>query len=245
MPNPSCVVIVPVAQRIEPPVEDGLRELERRGYVVWRSFGYSAIDLARSQLATQALRKGFEQTLWIDADILFHADEVDRLVAVTNAELPAKGNDAAHEQPGVISGVYVKKGMRELACRIPQEIEKVVFGKDGGFIPILHTGCGMLLVRKWVYECVQSKFGLALCNENHQGGLIPYFQPMVVTTDAGRQYLCEDYAFCQRIRECGIPIWADTRMRLYHIGTFGFSWEDAGKDQERFGTYNFKVKHTN
>ena len=33
-------------------------------------------------------------------------------------------------------------------------------------------------------------------------------------------------------------------MRLYHIGTFGFSWEDAGKDQERFGTYNFNVKHS-
>src|SRR6188768_4280394 len=163
MPNPSCVVIVPVAQRVEPPVEDALRELERRGYAVWRSFGYSAIDLARSQLATQALRQGFGQTLWIDADIHFQADDVDRLVSVKNAELPERGQDSEHECPGIISGVYVKKGMRELACRIPPEIERVVFGIGGSFIPILHAGCGMLLVRKWVYERVEQKWGLELC----------------------------------------------------------------------------------
>ena len=244
MPNPSCVVIMPVGQRVEPPVEDALRELESRGYVVWRSFGYSAIDHARCQLATQALRQGFGQTLWIDSDILFRPDDVDRLVSVKNAELPGGGGDAEHELPGVISGVYVKKGMRELACRIPPEIDKVVFGVGGGFIPVLHAGCGMLVVRRWVYEAVQKKWELELCNQNHQGGLIPFFQPMIVTTDAGRQYLCEDYAFCERIRACGIPIWADTRMRLYHIGTFGYSWEDAGKDLDRFGTYNFSVKHS-
>ena len=124
--------------------------------------------------------RDFGQTLWIDSDILFQADDVDRLVSVKNVELPEGGGDPEHELPGVISGVYVKKGMRELACRIPPEIDKVVFGVGGGFIPILHAGCGMLLVRKWVYESVQQKWNLELCNQNHQGGLLPFFQPMIV-----------------------------------------------------------------
>ena len=77
----SCVVLMPVGSHIEPQTENALRELERRGYPVWRSFGCSAIDFARSRLATQALSEGFAETLWIDADIVFDPDEVDRLRA--------------------------------------------------------------------------------------------------------------------------------------------------------------------
>ena len=56
---------------IHPPCEDALRELERRGYEVRRVGGYAAIDQARNQLATDALLDGFEETMWIDADLGF------------------------------------------------------------------------------------------------------------------------------------------------------------------------------
>jgi hypothetical protein len=30
---------------------------------------------------------------------------------------------------------------------------------------------------------------------------------------------------------------ADTTIRLWHIGTYRYGWEDAGADRQRFGTF--------
>ena len=65
--DPSkCLVLVPVATRIEPACEAALAELARRGYTVRRVYGYAAIDQARSDMATDALADGFEETMWIE-----------------------------------------------------------------------------------------------------------------------------------------------------------------------------------
>jgi hypothetical protein len=40
-PVSHCVVLMPVGGSIEPACDDALRELERRGYVVWRVRGQS------------------------------------------------------------------------------------------------------------------------------------------------------------------------------------------------------------
>lgn len=42
IPTSRCVILVSVSGAIDPGCEDGLRELERRGYAVWRVRGYSA-----------------------------------------------------------------------------------------------------------------------------------------------------------------------------------------------------------
>ena len=61
MPQP-CVILTPVSNNIEPAVDDALKELEKRGYPVWRVRGYSAIDQGRNQLATDAMEQGFDET---------------------------------------------------------------------------------------------------------------------------------------------------------------------------------------
>ncbi|MCX7417926.1 MAG: hypothetical protein NT013_00100 [Planctomycetia bacterium] len=102
--SPSkCVVLVPAFSHIEPVCELALRELEARGYVVRRAFGYAAIDYGRSVMASAALNDGFEQLLWIDADMSFNPDFVDQL--------------RQHQLP-VVTGIAVKKGARALACEL-------------------------------------------------------------------------------------------------------------------------------
>ncbi len=54
----ACVILVPFATHIAPACEEGLIELQRRGYEVWRVGGYAAIDQGRNQLATDALAAG-------------------------------------------------------------------------------------------------------------------------------------------------------------------------------------------
>jgi hypothetical protein len=69
-PSSRCVILVPIGGVIDPGCEDALRELARRGYPVWRVHGYSAIDAARNQMASDALAQGFDELMWIDSDIV-------------------------------------------------------------------------------------------------------------------------------------------------------------------------------
>lgn len=49
--------------------------------------------------------------------------------------------------------------------------------------------------------------------------------------------MAEDYAFAHRARTCGYKIWADTAIRLGHIGNYRYSWEDAGIEHPRFASF--------
>jgi hypothetical protein len=35
---------------------------------------------------------------------------------------------------------------------------------------------------------------------------------------------------------------ADTTLRLWHLGSYPYGWEDAGRGVERFETYHFEVE---
>jgi methyltransferase family protein len=221
-----CVVLVPVAHHIEPSCETVLRELERRGYDVRRVYGYAAIDQGRSQMASDALAEGFDETLWIDADIQFQPDDVERL--------------RSHMRP-VTCGIYPKKGMRALAVHVLPGTEKLVLGAAGGLTEILYAATGFLHVRREVYLALQHRLNLPICNSWFGRAIVPYFLPMIHPTELGPWYLGEDYAFCERVRQCGFPILADTRIRLGHVGSHAFSWEEAGSATPRYATYNFQL----
>jgi hypothetical protein len=100
--NSQCVILVPANSGIEPACDHALRQLERLGYPVWRVPGFSQIDTARSQIATDAVARGFEELMWIDSDTEFSPAAVERL--------------RSHNLP-IVSGLYRKKGMRAIvAC---------------------------------------------------------------------------------------------------------------------------------
>ena len=237
----NCVVLVPAYSHIEPGCEAGLRVLESRGYMVRRYFGSSQIDYVRSMLATQALDEGFEELMWIDADIAFDPDFVDRL--------------RRHHLP-VVTGLYVKKGQRDLAFEMLPETQRVLFGQHGGLLPIQRAVAGFLLTRRCVFEAVQKHFALPRCNTapHRQPALVPWFLPMLVPDGDrggngdrdgnGQLYLGEDFAFSERVRRCGFEIVADTTRRLHHIGPYGFSWEDAGNGTQRYESYTYQIHST-
>jgi hypothetical protein len=226
MSNDKCVVLVPVGGSIEAECERGLRVLEARGYVVRRVTGYAAIDQGRSQMATDALADGFEELMWIDADIGFDADAVDGL---RRTGLP------------FVCGVYPKKGLRELAIHVKPGAQHVVFGEEGGLTPIHYAATGFLLTHRRVYDSMQQKLGLPVCNTRFDRPIVPYFLPMVVPDGDGQWYLGEDFAFSERARQAGFDIVADTRVRLHHIGKYAYSWEDSGISPARYATFTLNL----
>ena len=197
--------------------EDGLRELERRGYPVWRYRGYSAVDAVRNQVASDALAAGFAEFMWIDADVVFSPDDVDRL--------------RAHNLP-FTCGVYPKKGPREFACEFLPGTTAVRFGTSGGPTEVRYCGFGFTHTRKDVFVALHQRLSLPVCNNRFGTPLVPFFQPMVVPDPGGAWSLSEDYAFCERARRCGFSVLADTSVRLWHVGSYRYGWEDAGGAKE-------------
>lgn len=222
----KCVILVPVGGHIEPGCDEALRKLEARGYAVRRVRGYAAIDQARNQMATDALAEGFEELMWIDSDVVFAPEDVERL--------------RSHRLP-IVCGVYPKKGVRALSCHVLPGTKEVLFGEGGGLMEVLYAATGFLLVRRQVFLDVQQHHSLPPCNEKFGKPLVPYFLPLVHAEPAGPWYLAEDYAFSQRARDCGYRIWADTTIRLRHVGSYAFGWEDAGLQLQRFATFQLQL----
>ncbi|MDB5216342.1 MAG: hypothetical protein JWO86_4269 [Myxococcaceae bacterium] len=227
MATNKCIVLVPIGSHVEPECERGLARLETRGYVVRRVSGHAAIDQGRSQMATDALAEGFDEIMWVDSDVDFDPDSVDRL--------------RAHNLP-IVCGIYPKKGVRALSCHLAPNTPQVVFGAGGGLLEITYAATGFLHTRRVVYETMREKLELPTCNESFARPIVPYFLPMIVSRGDKPWYLGEDFSFCERARRCDFAIMADTTFRLRHIGRYGYTWEDAGSDPARYASYTFHTK---
>jgi predicted O-methyltransferase YrrM len=184
------------------------------------------VDAARNQLASDALGAGFTELMWIDSDVVFDPDDVERL--------------RAHNLP-FTCGIYPKKGPREFACEFLPNTPQVRFGRHGGLAEIRYCGFGFTHIRKEVFVAIHQRFNLPVCNRRFNTALVPFFQPLVVEEPTGPWSLSEDYAFCERARQCGFRVQADTSLRLWHVGSYRYGWEDAGGSRDRFTDYTFRL----
>lgn len=226
--NPKApVVLVPYVGHIVPACEQGLRELEARGYTVWRLPGHSDIARGRSMIATSALHEGFDELLWVDSDMAFTADAAERL--------------RAHDVT-VVGAVYPQKGRRGL-CMNPLELPSTLtFGPTGGLAEVAHIGTGFLLTRRAAYEDVQRHHDLPRCGDDTPG-IIPFFHSIVDgSKETGFRYLSEDYSFCERARAAGHKVFADTSVRVGHVGSYEYLWEDAGQDRRLYESYTYTFR---
>ena len=208
------IASVPVARFVELDCDHCLRGLESLGVRVDRSKGSSAIDLARNIRATDAIRDGFDSVLFIDSDILF--DPVDAVSLLRSPE-------------PVIAGCYAAKklGNGQLNVHFDDGIDSVKIGDwaDRPY-PVKKVGAGFLRIKTAVLKQMAKQLELPYCRMADRYGW-PFFQPMVVQEDGETRYLCEDYAFCYRLRQIGIVPKVDTSFRIYHIGDYAYGVEEA------------------
>ena len=223
----KAVALVPYLGSIEPECEDSLRRLEAEGVRVVRSGGNSAIDVARNRLASEALHDGFESVFFIDSDLSFDPLDALRLLA--------------RPEP-VVAGIYAKKARREFASIFAEGVAEVVFGAHAfGLYPLKYAATGFLRIKAAVLRRLVDELDLPLCNARWGRGEWPFFQPIVVPQEEGREhYLGEDWAFSHRLAEIGVTPMADTSIRLWDHGRYAYGWEDVGADPKRFATYTHR-----
>jgi hypothetical protein len=210
----KCVILVPCNSSIEWKTDEALRMLEIRGYEVWRTPGWSAIDQGRNRMAYDAIyRRGFEEILWIDSDILFNPDDVERIRSWNK---------------DIVAGAYPMKGWPVMTVQ-PFPGKTVEFKEDGGLEEVMCAATGFLFIKSNVFHTIKEKLNLPECNTSFSAPQIPFFQPDMWEVEGEKYYLGEDFSFCMRARQCGFPIWLDTGIKLGHIGKYTYEWADVIK----------------
>src|SRR5262249_32679638 len=118
---------------------------------------------------------------------------------------------------------------------------QVMFGQGGGVYPLKYAATGFLRVKAEVLRRMIAELRLPLCNSFWGRGMWPFFMPLYVPHVGDKlHYLGEDWAFCHRLAQIGVTPLADTTIRLWHWGRYGYSWEDAGSDVNRYQKYNYE-----
>ena len=200
-----AIVLVPYSTRIEDPCERALRAIEELGVEVLRFRSFAAIDRARSDAATAALDRGFDELIWVDPDIAFEPHDIERL--------------RSHNL-SIVAGLCPNRGEEGYSVQFDDGTTVVRMGPPGGLRPTRYVGAGFLFTKRVVYSDIQRSFSLPACDTRFSKRTVPYFLPMVIKDGGPYLYLRDDYAFCQRARDSGHDPKVDTTILLDRIATY-------------------------
>jgi len=194
--------------------------------------GYdSLIPRARATLVGAFLdNPNATHMLFIDADIGFAPEQVDRLLAA---------------EKDFAAALYPVKALNweQMPERCTRGAESLITGpldyvgtfaqgeeaeRDGDFATATYAGGGFqLLTRDMIDQMTEAypetRFTRLLATttgEEPRQTLFALFDCMI-DGETG-EYLPEDYAFCRRWRNIGGKIWLDRHSRLTHVGVFDY-----------------------
>ncbi len=199
--------------------------------------GYdSLIPRARNALTTTFLdTAGATHLMFIDADIGFTPDQVDRLLAfdedVVAGMYPLK---IIHYDAAVSERMAAGEPMQSAQLRY---VGALATGAElqtrDGFATAVYAGTGFMLIRRAVLERMIAAYPDTAYSAAHTAAAPSRSANQYALFDCGiepvtREYLSEDYAFCHRWRGIGGKLWLDTQSRLIHVGPRDFVG-DAGQ----------------
>lgn len=221
----KTVILVPCNGGIVFNVDCKLRELEKMGYEVWRTPGYSAIDQCRSRMAYDAVyRREFEELIWIDGDVDFEIEDLKKLQT---------------SEKDIIAGVYPFKGHPELTFDPLYDDQEIIFGEGGGVYEVHCVATGFLYTKRDVYTSMVDKLKLPLCNTSFDCPSYPWFRPNVWEQEDRHYYLGEDFSFCKYAKQCGYEIYVDSTIKLTHYGKYGYTWEDLAYKKKKISSLRY------
>ena len=152
------------------------------------------LQRSRTVLANAALEnERVSHVLFVDTDMHFPPDVAERLI---KHDKDIIGVNYRHRRPGVDS---TARGLDD---------QWVDSGSREGIEQVLHTGTGMLLVKRQVFEKLPKPWFETTYREKHD------------------DWMGEDVFFCTMARVHGFDIWVDHDLskEVTHIGQFEYGW---------------------
>lgn len=154
----------------------------------------SLVYEARHNLAMKAIKDGFDRVLWLDSDMRFDPDLMERL----GADLDG-GRD-------IVTGLYFTRKNPVKPC--VYEVCHPRKRKNGEIYPAAES---FKKLPAGIFEAEGCGFGCVMMTTDalKAAGDLPFFP----TEGFG-----EDLTFCRKVRAAGIPIWCDPDIKADHIG---------------------------
>lgn len=174
-------------------------------------FAYSVSSLvydARNSLARQAITEKYDYVLWLDSDMEFEPDLLDRLkqdMDEYNADMVCAFY--VTRKPKIKPVIFEKCGYDHVAGSnevIPYAKTYYDYPRDSVF-PVEACGFGGVLMKTSLLQDVEQKYGLP-------------FAPILG--------FGEDLSFCLRVRDMGKEILCDSRIKMGHVGNHTFTEVD-------------------
>jgi len=159
---------------------------------------------SRNQFAMKALKQKYDYILWLDSDMTFKPDVLKRLL-----------DDAEQNDLDFVCGLYFKRRLptapviyksveweQDPTLGVKHSSEVYTDYPKDSLFEIAAAGLGCCLTKTSVIE---------KCAEHY---MLSPFEPM--------PFLGEDLAFCWKLRNLGVKLWCDSRVKCGHVGTYVF-----------------------
>lgn len=189
----KILIAVPCMDQVPAPFCGSLAKLRKVGNCMLAMQMGSLIYTSRNSLATQAIQAEADYVLWLDSDMVFEPDLLERMMAVlTENDLDILTGLYFRRTPPYSPTLFDKLEIKDNITEWSEfsEIPNHLFEVGG-------CGFGCVLMRTDPFIDVQSRFG-------------NMFAPF---GDTG-----EDLAFCWRARQCGFKVWCDPTIICGHVG---------------------------
>ena len=196
MPDKRYLIAMPCMDSIATPTVHALVSMRKVGAFKHTFLANTLIYDARNILAAEAIDTGADRILFIDSDMYFEPDMMERMA------------DDLDNGADFVCGIFFKRKPPILPCIYkaleakPRNIEVYTdYPKDTMFT-VAGCGFGAVMINVDVIKAVAGAFGKP-------------FSPVGA--------LGEDLSFCYNARQLGYELWCDSRIKIGHVGQFIFT----------------------
>jgi len=189
----------------------------------------SLIPRARNHSLGKFMKSDFTHLLFIDSDIEFPAEAVIDLILFDKdvaccayAKKSYNWNKFMYSmQHDVGSKESLDSRGLDFAYNAKYDDQGEIIRKDG-FIRVRHASTGFMMIKRDILERLERKHPeLEIITDNlsrENSKICGLFCCMI----KDKQYLSEDFSFCQRVNEIGGEVWLNVTHNLNHIGAHVF-----------------------
>lgn len=200
-------------------------------------FNESLITRARNYLVDEFLRTQHTHLMFIDSDIDFNPMDIVAMLAldkpIIGGPYPKKCLAWENMYDAVRFGLVPNDDRAKLADFAGDFVFNAVPGTTeirlDSPVEVMEIGTGFMLVERSVFTKFAEAYPEYWYNPDHNRSaafdgsrkIYQYFQAEIETVHG--RYLSEDYWFCQKSRQAGMPVWFCPWMVIKHHGTYIYS----------------------
>ena len=192
----KTLICIPCMDMVHTAFMQSLLSMRMVGEIRFSIACSSLVYDARNRLADQAISGGFDRCLWLDSDMTFAPDTMERLSAHLDAGLEIVSGLYFTRKAPVTPVIYDNCGYYEANGKVTPTAHSYLDYPKNQLVEIQGMGFGCVMHTVDLLKKVRERYGM----------------PFTPVMGFG-----EDLSFCGRVIDSGSKIYADTSIKCGHI----------------------------